>query len=120
MTEGIRTIIFPVRDLAKARAMFSASLGLEPYMDQSYYVGFRVDGQEIGLDPNGHTRGMTGPVAYWHVDDLERSLKALLDAGAEPQQPVTDVGGGKLITSVKDADGNVIGLLQQPAAPSSS
>jgi predicted enzyme related to lactoylglutathione lyase len=120
MTDGIRTIIFPVRDLARSKAMFSASLGLEPYVDQSYYVGYRVDGQEIGLDPNGHGRGMTGPVAYWHVDDLERSLKSLLDAGAEAQQPVTEVGHGKVIATVKDGDGNVIGLLQQPAGASTS
>jgi predicted enzyme related to lactoylglutathione lyase len=55
---------------------------------------------------------MTGPVAYWHVDDIEESLKLLLEVGAEAQQEVEDVGGGKLITSVKDVDGNVIGLLQ--------
>ena len=57
---------------------------------------------------------MTGLVGYWHVDDIKRSVKALLDAGAEAQQEVRDVGGGKLIASVKDADGNVIGLLQLP------
>jgi predicted enzyme related to lactoylglutathione lyase len=55
---------------------------------------------------------MTGPVGYWHVDDINKSLKALLDAGAEAQQEVKDVGGGKLIASVKDVDGNVIGLIQ--------
>ena len=66
----------------------------------------------IGLDPNGHSQGMMGPIAYWHVNDIEGTLKALLDAGAEPVQPIKDVGGGKLIASVKDADGNVIGLVQ--------
>ena len=78
------------------------------------YVGFEVDGQDIGLDPNGHSKGMTGPVGYWHVDDINESLEALLEAGAETQQPISDVGGGKLIASVKDADGNAIGLLQAP------
>lgn len=57
---------------------------------------------------------MTGPVAYWHVDDIRTSLKALLEDGAQSVQDVTDVGGGKLIASVKDADDNVIGLLQNP------
>ena len=57
---------------------------------------------------------MTGPVGYWHVDDIKKSMQALLDAGAQPQQEVKDVGGGKLIASVKDADGNVIGLIQSP------
>ena len=114
MTEGIKTIIYPVKDLAKAKTLYSELLGVEPYMDEAYYVGFNVEGQDVGLVPHGHGKGMTGLVAYWHVDDIERSLKALLDAGAEAQQEVKDVGGGKLIASVKDADGNVIGLLQSP------
>lgn len=82
-------------------------------MDEAYYVGFNVEGQDIGLDPHGHSHEMTGPpVGYWHVDGLTKSLKALLDAGAEAQQEVKDVGEGKLTASVKDADGNVIGLIQ--------
>jgi len=112
MTEGVKTIIYPVTDLAKARTLYGKLVDVEPYMDEIYYVGFNVKGQDIGLDPQGHSRGMTGPVAYWHVDDIEKSLKALLDAGAEEQQKVKDVGGGRLIASVKDADGNVISLLQ--------
>ena len=112
MASGIRTVIFPVRDLARAKAVYSALSGVSPDTDAPYYVGFSVEGQHIGLDPNGHSRGMTGPVGYWHVDDIKKSLEALLSAGAEAQQEVTDVGGGRLIASVKDADGNVIGLLQ--------
>ena len=104
--------IYPVKDLAKAKTLYSELLGVEPYMDEAYYVGFNVEGQDVGLDPNGHRQGMTGPVGYWHVDDIKRSVKALLDAGAEAQQEVKDVGGGKLIVSVKDSDGNVIGLIQ--------
>jgi len=104
--------IYPVKDLAKAKTLYSELLGVEPYMDEAYYVGFNVEGQDVGLDPNGHRQGMTGPVGYWHVDDIKRSVKALLDAGAEAQQEVKDVGGGRLIVSVKDSDGNVIGLIQ--------
>ena len=111
MTEGIKTIIFPVTDVAKAKALFSRLLGVEPYADQPYYVGFKVDGQDIGLDPNGHRNGMTGPVAYLHVDDIESSLQVLLDAGGEAQGDVRHVGGRRIVT-VKDADGNPIGLLQ--------
>jgi len=102
----------PLRDLAKAKAVYRELLGLEPYADEPYYVGFRVGDQELGLDPNGHGKGMTGPVGYWNVDDITSTLKALLEAGAEAQQEITDVGGGKLIATVKDADGNVIGLVQ--------
>lgn len=112
MTAGIRTFIYPVRDLAQARTLYGALLGAEPYVDEAYYVGFSVDGQEIGLDPDGHSQGMTGPVGYWHVEDITKSLTALLDAGAAAKQEVKDVGGGKLIASVTDADGNVIGLIQ--------
>lgn len=113
--EGVKTIIYPVKDLAGAKTLYRALLGVEPYADQPYYVGFKVDGQDIGLDPNGHRNGMTGPVGYFHVDDIEASLQALLDAGGEVQQPVRDVGGGRRIATVKDADGNGIGLLQDPA-----
>jgi predicted enzyme related to lactoylglutathione lyase len=112
MTVGVKTFIYPVKDLAKAKTLYSELLGVEPDMDEAYYVGFNVGGQDIGLDPNGHNLGMTGPVGYWHVDDIEKSLKALLDTGAEVHQEVKDVGGGKLIASVKDADGNGICLIQ--------
>lgn len=112
MTEGIKTLIFPVTDLAKAKTTFSQLLGVEPYADQPYYVGFKINGQDIGLDPNGHRSGMTGPVAYLHVEDIQSSMQVLLDAGGEVQGKVRDVGGGRQIVTVKDADGNAIGLLQ--------
>lgn len=114
MTAGLKTIVYPVKDLARAKALFSALLGTEPYADAAYYVGFKDAGQDVGLDPNGHAKGMTGPVPYWHVDDIRATLAALLEAGAEPLQDVQDVGGGRLIASVKDADGNLVGLLQDP------
>ena len=112
MTEGIKTFIYPVKDLAKAKTLCGEFLGVEPSMDEAYYVGFNVEGQDVGLDPHGHGKGMTGLVGYWHVDDIEESLQALLDAGAEVKKEIKDVGGGKQIASVKDTDGNVIGLLQ--------
>lgn len=111
MNQGIKTIIYPVKDLVKAKALFSKLLGVEPYAESTYYVGFRVGDQEIGLDPNGHKEGMT---AYYHVDDIKNSLQSLLDAGATIQQEIKDVGGGKLIASVKDKDSNIIGLIQSP------
>jgi predicted enzyme related to lactoylglutathione lyase len=114
MTSGMETIIYPVKDLVRAKALYGNLLGVTPYADEPYYVGFRVADQELGLDPNGHSQGMTGPVGYWEVDDIKKSLELLIDAGAETQQPIKDVGGGKLIASVKDADGNVTGLVQSP------
>ncbi|HEY9439630.1 MAG TPA: glyoxalase [Streptomyces sp.] len=114
MTKGMRTIIYPVKDLAGAKAVFGALLGAKPTTDEAYYVGFETGKQSVGLDPQGHSKGMTGPVAYWHVDDVKSSVSALLAAGAEPLQDILDVGGGKLTASVQDADGNVIGLIQEP------
>ncbi|MCX4583764.1 VOC family protein [Streptomyces sp. NBC_01481] len=113
MNEGIKTIIYPVKDIEQAKARFTALLGVEPIMDEVYYVGYRVGGQDVGLDPNGHSLGMTGPVAYWHVDDIKARIQALLGAGAEAVQDVKDVGGGKLTAILKDADGSVIGLIQE-------
>lgn len=114
MNQGMKTVIFPVKDIARAKTLYSNLLGVEPYMDQAYYVGYRAGDQEIGLDPNGHQAGMTGPVGYWHVGDIAKSLQQLLDAGAQIRQEVRDVGGGKLIATVSDPDGNIIGLIQSP------
>ncbi|MFG2549574.1 VOC family protein [Streptomyces sp. NPDC048581] len=114
MTAGLNTIIYPVKDLDRAKALFSALLGTQPYADEPYYVGFKDAGQDVGLDPHGHAKGMTGPVPYWHVTDIRATLAALLDTGAETLQDVKDVGGGRLIASVKDADGNLVGILQDP------
>jgi predicted enzyme related to lactoylglutathione lyase len=109
MTHGMRTIIYPVTDVARGRALFRALLGTDPYTDKPYYVGFRAGDQEIGLDPHGHRQGMTG---YWHVSDIRATLQSLLDAGAEAMEDPKDVGQGRLIASVRDPDGNIIGLLQ--------
>lgn len=109
MNQGIKTVVYPVTDLARAKPIFAELLGVAPYADTPYYVGFKVGDQDIGLDPNGHKAGMT---AYYSVDDIRESLRSLLDAGAQIVQDVRDVGGGRLVASVKDADGNIIGLLQ--------
>jgi predicted enzyme related to lactoylglutathione lyase len=109
MNQGINTIVYPVNNLEQAKALFTALLGTEPYVDAPYYVGYKVSGQDIGLDPNGHKHGMT---PYYDVDDIRATLQSLLDAGAQLIQDVQDVGGGKQIAVVKDANGNVIGLSQ--------
>lgn len=114
MSEGISLFVYPVKDLAQAKMLYSKLLGVEPYADGAYYVGFRVGEQEIGLDPNGHNKGMTGPIGYLRVNDIHKSLQLLLEAGAHIQQEIQDVGGGMLIAWVKDADGNITGLRQLP------
>lgn len=112
MSEGISPIIFPVRNVDQATKLYSTLLGVEPYTAASYYVGFRIGDQEIGLDPNGHAQGMTGPVAYLNVADIRETVQKLVDAGAQVQQEVKNVGGGLLVATVTDADGNPIGLRQ--------
>ena len=111
MKQGISAIVYPVKDLAKAKAIYSKFLGVEPYADAPFYVGYRVGEHEVGLDPNGF-KTSSGPIAYTDVADIKASLKTLLDAGAQLVQDPTDVGGGLLIAQVKDADGSVIGLRQ--------
>ena len=114
MNQGIKHFNYPVKDIAQAKKLYSTFLGVEPYIDSAYYVGFRIGDQEIGLDPHGYDKGMTGPVGFYHVSDIEKSLQSLLDAGAQTQQGSQDVGGGMLVAYVKDADGNSIGLIQVP------
>jgi len=114
MKSGISTVIYPTQDLAAAKKLFGELLGVEPYLDQPYYVGFRVDGREIGLDPHGHAE--TGPVAYYEVSDMTEAVKTAIAAGAAELKPAADVGGGKLIATVKDTTGNVIGLVQPARA----
>ena len=109
MNQGIRTVIYPVKDMAKAKTLFRGLLEIEPYADAPFYVGFKVGNQDIGLVPDGQNEGMT---AFYHVDDIQKSLKLLLDAGAKTIQEIKEVGGGRRIASTKDADGNLIGLIQ--------
>jgi predicted enzyme related to lactoylglutathione lyase len=111
-THGIKTVLHPVSDLPAARAVYSALLGAPPQTDSDYYVGFEAEGQHIGLVPGGGPQGMTSPVAYWHVADIEAKLAEVTAAGATVKEPPRDVGGGRLVATVTDPDGNVLGLLQ--------
>ena len=111
-TQGIKTVLHPVSDLAAAKAVYTALLGFAPQTDSAYYVGFEAEGQQIGLVPNRGPQAMTAPVAYWHVPDIEAKLAEVTAAGATVQQAAHDVGGGRLVATVTDPDGNVLGILQ--------
>src|SRR3954451_19039693 len=111
-TQGIKTVLHPVSDLEAAKKVYTALLGVAPQADSSYYVGYEVEGQQIGLVPGGGPQGMTSPVAYWHVPDIEAKLAEVTAAGAAVNEPAHDVGGGRRAATVTDADGNVLGLLQ--------
>lgn len=114
-TQGIKTVLHPVTDVAAAKAVYTALLGTEPQADAPYYVGYDVEGQHIGLVPNGAQQGMTGPVTYWHVTDIAAKLADVTAAGAKVKDEPKDVGNGRLVATFTDADGNVLGLLQDPA-----
>jgi predicted enzyme related to lactoylglutathione lyase len=111
-TQGIKTVLYPVSDLATAKAVYAALLGVPPQTDAPYYVGFEAEGQHIGLLPSGGPQGMTSPVAYWHVPDIQAKLAEVTAAGVTVKEPVRDVGGGRLVATVTDPDGNVLGLIQ--------
>lgn len=113
-TEGIKTVLHPVSDLAAAKAVYTALLGVPPQVDEPYYVGFDAEGQQIGLVPSGGPQSMAAPVAYWHVPDIEAKLAEVTAAGATVKDPPRNVGGGRLVATITDPDGNVLGLLQDP------
>ena len=111
-TEGIKTVLHPVSDLDAAKAVYTALLGMPPQHDAPYYVGYEAEGQQIGLVPRGGPQDITSPVAYWHVADIEKKLAEVTAAGAIVKDPTRDVGGGRLVASFTDPDGNVLGLIQ--------
>ena len=113
-TEGIKIVLHPVSDLAAAKAVYTALLGMPPTSDSEYYVGYEAAGQQIGLVPGGGPQGMTSPVAYWRVPDIEAKLAEVTAAGATVKEPAHDVGGGRLVATFTDPDGNELGVLQDP------
>jgi predicted enzyme related to lactoylglutathione lyase len=115
MILGLRTVIYKVPDLEKARAWYSRILGFEPYFAEPYYVGFQVGGFELGLDPDMEgTAPGGGVIPYWGVADAEDEHRRLLGLGATPMDPVRDVGGGIRVATVRDPFGNAFGIIENP------
>lgn len=113
MLLGLRTTIYPVPDLAKGKEWYAAMLGIQPYFDEPFYVGFSVGGFELGLIPDGQP-GTAGPQALWGVADAAAGYQRLLSLGAKPLDPVTDVGGGIKVAAVIDPFGNRFGIIENP------
>ena|SRR5436190_233275 len=113
-TKGIKTVLHPVTDLAAAKGVYTALLGIAPQADSEWYVGYEVGDQHIGLVPGGGPQGMTAPVVYWEVADIEAKLAEVTAGGAAVKEAAHDVGGGRLVATFTDPDGNVLGLLQDP------
>ncbi len=110
---GLRSAIYPVKDLSEAKNWYTQVLGTPPYFNEAYYVGFMVGGFELGLMPDG-TPGIHGVQALWGVTDADHTMAHLLSLGAKELEPVTDVGGGIRVASVKDPFGNRFGIIQNP------
>ena len=111
-TEGIKIVLHPVSDLARAKEVYTALLGTEPQADASYYVGYDTAGQHVGLVPAGGPGATTGTVAYWSVADIAKKLAEVTSAGATVREPAREVGNGRLVATFTDPDGNVVGLVQ--------
>jgi predicted enzyme related to lactoylglutathione lyase len=113
---GLRTVMYHVGDMAAARAWYSGVLGVEPYFDQpEYYIGFNVDGYELGLHPDVPDMVKGGSAyAYWGVDDCRATHQRLLALGGKPNTEVMDVGEGILVATVFDPWGNIFGIIENP------
>jgi predicted enzyme related to lactoylglutathione lyase len=112
MFQGLRTVVYGVDDIKKAKKWYSMILGIQPYFDQPFYVGFNVGGYELGLAPR--STASSGPITYWGVEDADEALTKLLAAGAHEQNPVQDVGEGIRLGSVIDPFGNSLGFIKNP------
>ena len=113
MLLGLRTAIYPVADLARAKLWYEKVVGIKPYFDQPFYVGFSVGGFELGLLPNG-IPGTTGPQPLWGVQDAKAEFDRLLALGATALEAVTEVGEGIKVAAVKDPFGNRLGIIENP------
>jgi predicted enzyme related to lactoylglutathione lyase len=113
---GLRTNIYKVTDLAKAKAFYKKLFGIEPYFDEPFYVGFNIGGFELGLDPDTSDQkpGPGGSVTYWGVASMDSAVKSLEAAGARFHSEPRDVGDGIKVASVLDPFGNVLGLIENP------
>ncbi len=113
---GLRTAKYTAPDIAKAKAWYAEVLGVQPYFDEPFYVGFNVGGFELGITPDsaaGGKRAEAG-VAYWGVSNADSSYARLLRMGATEHEKIQDVGEGIRIGSVWDPFGNVLGVIENP------
>ncbi|MGL6074791.1 MAG: VOC family protein [Fimbriiglobus sp.] len=111
---GMRTVTYHTPDLEAGRAWYSQVLGYDPYFDQPFYVGFNVGGYELGLVPDGQSRGPGGSRFYWGVSDIYAAIERLRSLGATVLEPITTVGENVQVATVQDPFGNEVGVIYNP------
>jgi predicted enzyme related to lactoylglutathione lyase len=107
---GLRSAMYPAADLEASKAWFSDLLGIPPYFDEPFYVGFNVGGYELGLVPETDAEATT----YWGVPDADVAVAELLAAGATVHSDVTDVGEGIRVATVREPGGSILGVIENP------
>ncbi len=114
--QGLRTVVYGVPDLERAKDWYTEALGVKPYVDEPFYVGFNVGGYELALNPKGTVAQPVGSGVrvFWGVDNIDEELDRLLRIGAKPHKPVEDIGADIKVASVLDPYGNLIGLIYNP------
>lgn len=112
---GLRTTIYKVNDLEKAKVWYAKAFGIKPYFDEPFYVGFNIKGYELGLLPEEHETSIGENVlSYWGVEDIQKTYKHLLNVGATNHEKPTNVGGELMVASVYDPWKNIIGIIYNP------
>jgi predicted enzyme related to lactoylglutathione lyase len=114
MFTGLRSVIYPSSDLETDKKFWESVTGIKPYFDQSYYVGFDINGNELGLDPNAAKEGLAYPITYWLVTDTAAASTQILASGATIHTKPKDVGGGMMMATFKDKTGNIFGIIEHP------
>jgi predicted enzyme related to lactoylglutathione lyase len=114
MFKNLRSIIYHVNNIQKAKEWYTKITGVTPYFDEAYYTGFNIYGCELGVDPDlDNVNKGEHSVAYWSVDDIKQSVKTLTDNGAKIIHEINGVGDGISVAVVEDPFGNHIGLIEE-------
>jgi predicted enzyme related to lactoylglutathione lyase len=111
MLLGLRTAIYHVDDIEAGKRWYTKLLGVTPYFDQPFYVGYNVGGYELGLTPDASHKALG---IYWGVQNIQAAHARLLELGAAPRTEITDVGDNILTADVLDPWGNVFGIIENP------
>lgn len=113
---GLRTTIYKVDNLNKAKEWYTQAFGTPPYFDEPFYVGFNIGGYELGLLPETipAKKKSDNVCAYWGVDDIHKVYTHLLNLGATENEKPTNVGGELMVATIKDPWGNAIGIIYNP------